>query len=597
MEPPRSGEKPRKLDPTNWRRLWGRTTPHRSPLGWGVLASLAGATAASLWASLVGPLLKSVVRGGDATWGPFSLTREDLVLRVPALVVGLAVVKALAGWLHAGLMGRVAQAVLAGLRRDLYGRLLDLPPRWFEQRHSGELLSRFTSDVTQVEFAVGQALSSLVKDSLLVLGLLTVCLVTDWRLFLIIFIVLPGTAIPVSRFARSTRRAALKTQASLGALSMMAAEQLNALPVVQALRAEPVALQRFDAEQARYLSAMKRSLFVRGAFSPTTEFLGIVGVALAVVVGARAVALEPALAGKLVSFLTAALLLYQPVKASANTVSELSRASAAAARLFEVLDAQVEADVGAVCGPLERALRLEGVRLTYPDGREALKGVSFEVPAGTMVALVGASGAGKSSVLSVLLGFSAPSSGRITWDGVDVASLSRASLRAQLGWVPQEPVLLSGSVRDNLALGRAEASDEALWRALEQANAGGFVRGFGQGLDEEVGERGSRLSGGQRQRLAIARAFLREPTLLLLDEPTSALDAGTEVEVQAGLESLMRGRTTLVVAHRLSTVKRAQHIVVMDGGVVVEQGTHDELVALGGAYARLVAAAHGDTLA
>jgi subfamily B ATP-binding cassette protein MsbA len=236
------------------------------------------------------------------------------------------------------------------------------------------------------------------------------------------------------------------------------------------------------------------------------------------------------------------------------------------------------------------------VRLTYPDGREALKGVTFEVPAGSMVALVGPSGAGKSSVLSVLLGFNAPAAGRITWDGVDLASVTRASRRAQLGWVPQEPVLLSGPVRDSLLLSRPDASDDALWRALDQAHAADFVRSFLGGLNEDVGERGSRLSGGQRQRLAIARAFLREPTLLLLDEPTSALDAGTEAEVQAGLETLMKGRTTLVVAHRLSTVKRAQHIVVMDAGVAVEHGTHDALVARGGVYARLVAAAQGDTL-
>jgi subfamily B ATP-binding cassette protein MsbA len=377
---------------------------------------------------------------------------------------------------------------------------------------------------------------------------------------------------------------------------MMATEQLNALPVVQALRAEGPSLARFDAEHARYLQAMRRSLFIRGAFSPTTEFLGVLAVAGALVLGTKAIMVEPALAGKLVSFLAATLLVYQPVKSLSNTVSELSRAAAAATRLFEVLDSPLEPDVGLVTPPLTTELKLEDVHLVYPDGREALTGVTFEVPAGTMVALVGPSGAGKSSVISLLLDFAPLSGGVIRWNGEDLKQYSRSSRRAQLGWVPQEPVLLSGSIRANLLLGGADATDAQLWQALEHAHAALFVRGFANGLEEDVGERGGRLSGGQRQRLAIARAFLRRPTLLLLDEPTSALDAATENEVQKGLAELMEGRTTLVVAHRLSTVKRASRIVVMDQGAVVEQGSHEALIAAGGLYAKLVAAARGDRL-
>jgi subfamily B ATP-binding cassette protein MsbA len=511
-------------------------------------------------------------------------------------VVGLAALKGVASWLQAGLTGRVGQRVLAGLRIELYSRLLELPPAWFEQRHSGELLSRFTTDVAQVEFAAAHALSGLIKDTLQLLGLMIVCFVTDWRLFLVVFIVLPGSIVPVSRFARSAKKAALRSLSSLGALSMMASEQLAALPVVQSLRAEGPALARFDEEQGRYLAAMKRSLFIRGAFSPTTELLGVIGVAVAVVVGTRAVMVEPALAGKLVSFLAAALLMYQPAKSLSNIASEVSRASAALGRLHEVLDSTPDPEPVRTCPKLERQLRLDAVRLTYPDGREGLKGLSFTVEAGEMVALVGPSGAGKSSVLTVLLGF-ARFEGRVQWDGVELEQLGRRSVRSQVGWVPQEPILLSGSVRQNLLLGRPEATEEELWTALTQAHAVDFVRALPGGLEEDVGERGCRLSGGQRQRLAIARAFLRQPSLLLLDEPTSALDAKSEAEVQAGLAALMVGRTTLVVAHRLSTVRKAKRIVVLDDGVAVAAGTHEELLAQGGLYAHLVAAARGDQLA
>ena len=579
-----TAQAPKKADQRVWWRVIARVGPYRSPLIVAILFSLFAAAAGAVWASLVGPLMRSLIGGGDITWGPFHLSREDLTFKLPLAIVLAAVLKAVASWLHAGLMSRVSQGVLSRLREALYGRLLVLPPRWFERRHSGELLSHFTSDVAQLEFSAGQALASVTKDSLQVLGLLVVCLLTDWRLFLVIFIVLPGTIIPVSRFARGAKREATKSQASLGQLSMLVSEQLQNLPVVQTYRAEGRALERFDAEQARYLEVMKRSLLIRGAFSPTTEFLGIIGIAAAIIVGTRAVQVEPALAGNLVSFLAAAVLLYQPVKSLSNTASAISIGAGAATRLFEVLDAEADLDAGGEAGPLTTGLRLEGVRLTYPDGREALKGVSFTVPPGAHVALVGASGSGKSSVFSVVLGHVLASSGEVRWNGAPLSALSRRSVRAQLAWVPQEPVLLSGSIKDNLRVGRADATDDQLWAALERAHAAQFVKSFAAGLEEEVGERGARLSGGQRQRLAIARAFLKEPSLLLLDEPTSALDAETEAEVQAGLFELMKGRTTLVIAHRLSTIRHADRIVVIDGGKVVDEGTPGELAARGSRF-------------
>ncbi|MHA7627770.1 ABC transporter ATP-binding protein [Corallococcus sp. M7] len=571
-----------------YRRLLGYLRPYRRLLLAGTLASLTAAAATAAYAWIVGPLLRAVLTGAPVTVAGMTLAPEALLSRLPLLVVAVALVKATAQFLQGGLMQRLGQRVMADLRGFLYGRLLAQPPSFFEQRHSGELVSRFTSDVPLVEFSVTQALSSYVRDGLQICALLATCFLIDAKLFLFTFVVVPVTVVPVSRFARSLKKVATRSQANLGALSAITAEQLQNLPVVQAYGTVPRALESFDAEAEAYLAEMRRSLFIRGAFSPTVELLGIVGVAVAVAWGARAVSMDPTLAGRLLSFMAAALLLYQPVKSLSGTLSQVLTGLAAAERLFALADSPVPPDVGAEAPPLSRALELSGVRATYSDGREALKGVDLTIPAGARVALVGPSGAGKTTLFSVLLGFLPPSGGEVKWDGVPLSSLKASSVRAQLAWVPQEPVLFSGTVRHNLRLGQPDATDDALWEALRLAHAEDFVRALPGGLDEPVGERGSRLSGGQRQRLALARAFLRRPSLLLLDEPTSALDATSEAAVGAGLAALMKGRTVLVIAHRLSTVRDADLIAVVEGGQVVEAGTHEQLLALRGRYARLL---------
>ncbi|WP_414640729.1 ABC transporter ATP-binding protein [Archangium sp.] len=574
--------------PHVYRRLLGYLRPYRRLLVCGVSASLAAAAATSGYAWLVGPLLHAVLTGTPVVLAGFTLPGRQLLGVLPLLVVAMAAVKATAGFLQGGWMQRLGQRVMADLRAFLYARLLSQPPAFFERQHSGELLTRFTADVPLVEFSVTQALSSYVRDGLQILALLVTCLLIDAKLFLITFVVMPLTVLPVRSFARSLKKVANRSQTSLGALTALTAEQLQALPVVQAYGGTPRALEAFEAESERYLGQMRRSLFLRGAYSPTVEVMGIVGVALAVAWGARAISADPSLSGRLLSFLAAVLLLYQPVKSLSGTLSQVIIGMVAAERLFAVADAPVPPDEGAEAGPLTQALTLEGMRATYPDGREALRGVDLTVPAGARVALVGASGAGKTTLFSVLLGFVPPSGGSVTWDGTPLSRLKPSSVRAQMAWVPQEPVLFSGSVRHNLLLGRPEATDAELWEALRLAHAEDFVGALPGGLDEPVGERGARLSGGQRQRLALARAFLRRPSVLLLDEPTSALDARSEAAVGAGLAELMKGRTVLVIAHRLSTVRDADLIVVLEAGRVVEAGTHAELTARGGRYAQLL---------
>ena len=566
----------------------GYLRPYRGLLVAGLGASVIAAVATAAYAWVVGPLLRAVLTAEPVSLGGVELPSGELLRRLPVLVVAVAAVKATAQFLQGGWMQRLGQRVMADLRGFLYARLLGQPPAFFERRHSGELLSRFTADVPLVEFAVTQALSSYVKDGLQIVALLVTCALIDVKLFLLTFVVMPATVFPVARFARSLKKTALRSQSSLGALSALTAEQLQNLPVVQAYGGVPRALARFDTEAERYLQVMRRSLFLRGAFSPTVEMLGIVGVALVVMWGARAVAAEPALAGRLLSFIAAALLLYQPVKSLSGTLSQVLTGLVAAERLFALADEPAPPDEGRQAGPLGKALVLEDVRATYADGREGLRGVSLTVNAGARVALVGASGAGKTTLFSVLLGFLPASGGTVRWDDTPLPELKPSSVRAQMAWVPQEPVLFSGTVRHNLLLGRPEATDAELWEALALAHAEDFVRALPGNLEEPVGERGSRLSGGQRQRLALARAFLRRPSLLLLDEPTSALDAASEAAVSAGLAELMKGRTVLVIAHRLSTVRDADLIIVMDQGRVVESGTHAQLVERQGRYAQLL---------
>ncbi|HZA14922.1 MAG TPA: ABC transporter ATP-binding protein [Myxococcaceae bacterium] len=569
-------------------RLFAYVKPHWPFALGAVLASCVAAGATAAYAYLVGPLLGAVLTGTRFEMFGIPLTEGDLRWKIPAAVVAVAGVKALAQFLHNGLMNVAGQRAMNDLRRSLYARLLLLPPSFFDARHSGDLLTRFSHDVEQVEFAITQALSSWAKDTLQVLALLTVCLMIDVRLFVLGFIVLPAAAIPVARFARSVKKVAQRTHASLGRLTELSSELLQNLPVVRAYRGEQQIRAAFDAEQRRYLSAMRRSLFIRGAFTPTLEVAGVVGIALCVGFGARAVAAEPALAGKLVTFLAAALLMYQPLKAISGTFAQVMQGVAALGRLFEITDHPAPPEKGIDAGPLRSSLELHGVRFSYDGHREALAGVDLRIPAGRRVAIVGPSGAGKTTLFSLLLGFDAPQAGEIRWDGVPLTRLRPTSVRARLGWVPQEPVLFSGSVRENLRVGNPDATEQQMWEALRRAHAEGFVRARSRGLDEEVGERGARLSGGERQRLAIARAFLRSPSLLLLDEPTSALDAASEREVQAGLAELMSDRTTVVIAHRLATVRDADIIYVLEAGRVVEQGAHDELRARGGRYAELL---------
>ncbi|HZH03568.1 MAG TPA: ABC transporter ATP-binding protein, partial [Myxococcaceae bacterium] len=409
-----------------YRRLLQFLRPYRWQTATALLAAGLSAAAAGFYARLIGPLAKAVLAGGGAELPGLPFVRLT-AWGLPLWLVGTALVKAGAQWVHNGLMQSVGQGVSATLREQLYGRVLSLPPREVERHHSGELLTRLTSDVAQTEFALTQGLSSYAKDGLQTLALLATCLFIDPRLFALAFIVLPAALIPVNRFARSLKRVARELQAGVGAMTRLVAEQLNALPVVQAYRLLPQTLERFDAEQTRYLSGMRRSLTLRGAVTPTVEFLGILGTAATIGYGAWAVRAEPALAEKLLSFLAAALLMYRPAKTLSQTYALTHQSLSAAEGVFELLDLPPAPSEGVALPPLARALELDAVRVAYDADREVLRGVTLTIPAGKRVALVGASGAGKTTLFSILLRFVDWQAGRILWDGVDVRTASTLS--------------------------------------------------------------------------------------------------------------------------------------------------------------------------
>ncbi|MBM3343296.1 MAG: ATP-binding cassette domain-containing protein [Betaproteobacteria bacterium] len=557
------------------------------PYRWRVVVALLALLIAASCVLALGQGLRYVIDAGFGTRDPQLL---NLAL---AAVVGVAVLLSAATFTRFYLMMSVGERIIADLRRAVFAHVLDLSPAYFDAARTGEIASRLTNDSEQIRQVIGFGFSMFLRNGLMMLGALALLFATSPKLAALIVLGVPATLIPILIVGRRVRRLSRDNQDRVADVSAHIDESLHEVRTVQAYGHEVPTRAHFDqAAEAAYASGVHR-IRVKAWLISLVMLIGFCAIGLILWIGGHDV-----FAGRITAGQLSAFVFYAAVVASgAGTVSEvwgeIQRAAGATERLFELLDTlpalKAEPPVIALPAKVAGAIRFDDVHFVYPSRRETtvLDGVSFSINPGEHVALVGPSGAGKSTIFAMILRFYDPVSGRILIDGADLKRCDPLALRQHIALVPQDPVIFAASAADNVRFGRPDASDADIREACAAAHALEFIERLPQGFDTELGERGVKLSGGQRQRISIARALLADRPILLLDEATSSLDAESERQVAAALERLERGRTTLVIAHRLATVRNADRIIVMDGGRIHAMGTHQSLLRESALYAHL----------
>jgi len=507
--------------------------------------------------------------------------------------IGIAGLLALGTALRYALVSKLGERVVADIRKAVFDRVIGLSPAFYETVMTGEVLSRITTDTTLILSVIGSSVSIALRNVLLFLGGLALMLVTSVKLTAMVLLIVPAVIVPILILGRRLRVLSRENQDWIANSSGNASEALTSVQTVQAFTHEDASRARFAGVTEQSYASARRRIRTRAVMTAIVIFLVFTGIVGVLWIGARDVRAGAMSVGMLVQFVIYAIMVAGAVAALSEIWGELLRAAGATERLIELLNAEDAVSDPPNPRPLPNPVRgeigFEGVRFAYPSrpGSLALDGLDLTIAPGETVAIVGPSGAGKTTIIQLIQRFYDPDTGRVTLDGVPLNEMARAEFRRAMALVPQDPVIFAASARDNIRFGRLDATDAEVEAAARAAAAHDYIAALPRGYDTYVGERGVMLSGGQKQRIAIARAILRDAPVLLLDEATSALDAESERAVQQAVEAMARSRTTIIVAHRLATVKKADRILVMDQGRIAAQGTHDSLVAENGLYARL----------
>ena len=514
----------------------------------------------------------------------------EMLLLLPIAIILLFLFKGIFEYGQAYLMNYVGLRIVADIREKLYNHLQTLSLSFFTKTPTGILISRITNDVNLIQGSVSNALTGLVKDAFTVIGLIGVVIYRDWKLALIALFIFSLVIIPIKEFGKRLRKFSRKSQQRMGSITTFLHETIAGNRIVKAFNMEDYEKRRFAEENNRFFKIVFKRVKIRALSHPLMELLGGIAVAIIIWVGGYRVIQGELTPGAFFSFMTALFMLYAPIRDLNKVNLEVQEGMAAAIRVFELLDTtpEIKEEEGAIpLPPVSKGVDFQDITFRYGE-ETVLKDISLHVNVGEVIALVGMSGAGKTSLVNLLPRFYDVEKGQILIDGHDIRKVKFKSLREQIALVTQQTILFNDTIRNNIAYGNIHGcSDQEIIEAAKAAHAHDFIMKLPEGYDTLIGEQGVKLSGGERQRLSIARALLKNAPILILDEATSSLDSDSETEVQKALDQLMKGRTVFVIAHRLSTIRNAHRIIVLSDGQVVEQGTHTELIALNGEYRRL----------